>query len=95
MQTVEQEVGLEALNEWLEHPMTAWFVAAIESRADLAVNSRANAFYPGDPHKTHETISYLNGSVDELNAIYNAMNEDWEEGEECPLNSLPWDGDDE
>lgn len=88
MQTVEQLVGKDALEEWLESPVTAWFAEAILARADIAVQSRANTFYSGEPNKTQEWISYFNGAVEELNALYGALNENWIEGDECPLNVL-------
>ena len=95
MQSVEQQVGVEALNEWLEHPVTGWFAKTIQDRADEAVNNRANTFCPGEPNKTHERINYLNGAVNELNLIHGVLNENWEEDAACPLNWLVLEDEDE
>jgi hypothetical protein len=95
MQTVEQQMGVEALNEWLDHPVTGWLAQVIQDRADFAVTSRANTFCPGEPNKTHERINYLNGSVNELNLIFGVLNENWEKDEQCPLNYLAVEADDE
>ena len=88
MQTVEQVLSKDAVTEWLEHPVTAWFSKNLTARADDYIAARAMAFFPGDAARTQETISFYNGTVEELNALYGALNEDWEEGEDCPLNYL-------
>lgn len=95
MQLIEKEVSKEAVLEWLEHPVTAWFAVTLGERADIAVEGRANTFAPGEPQKTQERISYLNGSVDELNLIHGVLNEEWDEGEICPLNYLTYGDADE
>ena len=88
MQTVEQEVSSEAVVEWLESPITEWFVKALERRADYYTELRANAFIPGDPNRTQEAISFFNGTINELNALYGAINEDAEAGEPSSLNYI-------
>jgi len=88
MKTVEETAGNDALTEWLEHPVTAWFAQVIQTRADEAVVNRANVFYPGEPNKTQELISRLNGAVDELNAIWHSLNEVRSDSEIDPLNYL-------
>ena len=88
MKTVEETVGSDALTEWLEHPVTTWFADVIQTRADEAVTNRANVFCPGEPHKTQELISRLNGAVDELNAIWHCLNEVRSDDEIDPLNHL-------
>jgi hypothetical protein len=88
MKTVEELVSKDAAVEWLEHPVTAWFFDALTARADDYMTARANTFFPGDAARTQETISFYNGTVEELNALYGALKEDWEEGEDCPLNMI-------
>ena len=94
MQTVEQQLSREVVLEWLEHPVTAWFAVTLEERADFAVQNRANTFVPGEPQKTQERISHLNGAVNELNLLQGVLNENWEEDETCPLNYLVYEEDD-
>ena len=95
MQKVEELVSKDAVTEWMEHPVTAWFAQTTIDRADFAIQNRANTFHPGDPNKTQEQISYLNGAIEELNLIYGVLNEEWAEDEACPLNYLALEPEDE
>jgi len=88
MQTVEQLVGVEALSEWLEHPGTQWLATVIQERADEATKNKAELLIPGDASRTQEIRCVLTGATDELNALYGALNENWEDGQPCPLNYL-------
>jgi len=93
--TVESQVGKDALNEWLEHPVTAWVTEALQSRADEAIKNRADVLIHGDAARTQEIRCHLTGAADELNLIIGVMNELWLEDEECPLNYLRLGVDDE
>ena len=95
MQTVEQQVGVEALEEWADHPVTEWLAKTIRDRADVAKTNRGLVFAPGDPQKTQENIAYLNGAIDELEDWYQALNSIVEPEEDHPLNSMTVEADDE
>lgn len=86
--TVESQVGKDALNEWLESPVTAWVAATLRSRADEALRNRADVLIYGDAARTQEIRCHLTGASDELNLIYGVLSESWEKGEDCPLNYL-------
>ena len=88
MQTVEEQLGKEALNEWYEHPVTAWFAKTIKGRADYATLTKAQVLIPGEPQRTQEIRSRADGALDELNALHGALSECWDESGECSLNFL-------
>ena len=93
--TVEEQVGAEALVEWLEHPMTAWLAATMRDRADVAKSNRGEVYYAGEPNKTQEIMCYLNGSRDELEEWYDALNVAANPDEAHPLNSMTVEESDE
>jgi hypothetical protein len=59
----------ETMDEWYDHPVTAYFQGVIEARIQLAADSKTQVYYEGEPFKTQEHIARLGGALDELTDI--------------------------
>ena len=88
MQTLEKTVNQNQIDEWNEHPVTAWVADAIQTWADEFVKNSAEVFYPGEPNRTQEAkAGYVKG-LDVLNLLYNSMNEPGDDENGSSLNWL-------
>lgn len=74
----------EQLDEWTENPVTIFFREMLERERDEIAQSRGlDAFAPFEPHKTQEIMANLNGFVDAINVVIEALQGDWSSIEEA------------
>ena len=73
----------EQLDEWTENPVSIFFREMLErERDDIAQSRGLDAFTPFEPHKTQEIMANLNGFVDALDVVIEALRGDWSAIEE-------------
>ena len=65
----------EAMDEWYDHPVTAYFLGVLEARQEYCIDQRNNAFTPGNPNATQEILCRSNGALDELIDIHQDITE--------------------
>jgi len=64
---VESQIpNKEAMDEWNQHPVTAYYIEILKSRVQDYIDAKVDVFYPGEPYRTQEDISCYRGIVEEL-----------------------------
>jgi hypothetical protein len=65
----------ELLDEFFEHPVSQELIVLMNARLAIAESSRENCYIPGNPYQTAENHAQLNGAVEELALIVEALSE--------------------
>ena len=79
----------EALDEWYESPVTAYFVEILEERIQDTADSLANLYTFGEPFKTQDALSWAKGSYEQLVSLRGGITE------RCIEELAIWEEDDE
>jgi len=58
----------EAMDEWYDHPVTAYYLEILNVRVQDYIDAKVDVFYPGEPFRTQEDIACYRGIVEELSA---------------------------
>ena len=66
------------VEEWTENPVTEALKSLLETHLkELEQTPRDEFYFPFEPQKTQEVLAGVNGAIDTLEHIINALEGDW------------------